>query len=198
MYLKESYTNAEKLQQTFADEVIKSHRLINAIRKGAEEERSKGVWQYPEKDWLIGRHKIFTDVLAKLEDVRDHEPCFVNKHHAYVKLIDKIKTDFLTLLNERIKSIKPSCSILDAQSSDDSGTDGQSKNRDKYSSKCQEQVNENESNSGVDTDDKSDCNKRQKCDFKLLYECTLTLKNERNNFFKIYLLVEERQICKIL
>lgn len=104
------------------------------------------------------------------------------------------------MLQERIRYIEnhPSCSIQETHRADDSETDGPSKNRGKDSSKCQEQDSDNESNSGEETGDKPRCNKRQQHDFKLLYECTLTLESERNNCFKIYLLVKEHHHCKIL
>ncbi|CAG2188692.1 unnamed protein product [Mytilus edulis] len=200
MYLKERYPKANKLQTAFATEVIVSLRLIKILGKQVEEKWSKTKESIPlsdeeareivnndqEEKMVDWTSKIFKDVLAKLEDVRENEPLFVDKHKEYAILIDKIKTDFLTLLDERIKNIEnqPSCSILNAQRSDDSETDGSSKNMDKDSSKGQEQVRENESNSSEETGDEFRCSERQKIDFKLLYLCTLILEIERTNFSK--------------
>lgn len=125
----------------------------------------------------------------------------MKKHNdLYDNLISKIKTDLLTLLDERIKYIenKPNCSKQDTQRSKDSRTDMQSKDRDKDSKNCHEKASDNESNSGVKTDDKSSCSERQILGYKLLYECTLTLNSENTNFLKIYVLVIEGNICKIL
>lgn len=131
--------------------------------------------------------EIFTNVIIKLKDAREYDPSFRDKQSNYKKLTDKLKTDVMTLIESRIKQIRPSCTNLAAESSDDSETDGpinhaKSGYESSHSLEC---VSENESNYGDETVDKSDRYHKKVHAYKLLYECTLILKTVRENFSKV-------------
>ncbi|CAC5406383.1 unnamed protein product [Mytilus coruscus] len=174
-YLKESHEEVDKLQQNFAQKVIQSPRVIKIVRKKVEKELIKSKETKPlskkkaeeivkdvqkENDWLKRSKEIVTNVITKLKDAREDDPSFIDELPNYQKLIDKLKTDVMTLIESRIKHIKnqPSCAFVAAESSDDSETDGPSNhaksgNDSSHSVEC---VSENESNYGDETVDKSD------------------------------------------
>ncbi|CAG2223903.1 unnamed protein product [Mytilus edulis] len=207
------YGWADELQQTFAYEVIKSPRMISILRHKVEEyirksklikqlsdEEAKGILIniHKENNWLKKFRKIITDVLVKLNKVSTHEHYFINKKHYYDKLINKLKTDCMTLIGIRSKQIhnQVSCSaFLDAHNSDDSETDEPSE---KSSEDCSTnlKISEKELNCGVETDDKSGRHHRQTYDFRLLYECTLILQTAGDNLSKIYSFIERVQCTK--
>ncbi|XP_052103159.1 uncharacterized protein LOC127736638 [Mytilus californianus] len=136
-YLNESHEEADKLQQNFANKVIQSPRMNNAVRKKVEKELRKSKEAKPlsekkaeqivndiqkENNWLKSSREIVTDVITKLNDAREDYPSFIDKHPNYKKLIDKLKTDAMTLIESRIKQIinQPSCAFVATESSDDS------------------------------------------------------------------------------
>ncbi|CAC5368305.1 unnamed protein product [Mytilus coruscus] len=217
-YLHESHEKTDLLQQNFADKVIQSERIIKKAREKIEKDlrKSKKTKPLPDKeaeeivnhiqkenDWLKRSHIKITDVLAKLMDVREHEPRFIDEqpnHTNYDTLIEKLKTDFMTLLDIRIKQIinPPSCCFPDAQSIN-SETDETSEKSDTDSGNSLEHFSENESNHGVETGDKCDIHERQgkpgrherqMQDFQLLYECTLILNTVRDDYSKLYFLIK--------
>ncbi|CAG2229509.1 unnamed protein product [Mytilus edulis] len=203
-YLKESHEEADTLQHNFADKVIQSPRMINAVRKKAEKELRKSKETKPlsdkkaeeivndiqkENNWLKSSKEIVTNIIAKLKDAREDDPSFIEKQSNYKKLTNKLKTDVMTLIESRIKQIKkqPSCADVAAESSDDSETDGPSYHTksgidSRHSLEC---VSENESMYGDETVEKSNRYHKQVHAYKLLYECTLILKAARENFSKI-------------
>lgn len=126
--------------------------------------------------------------MATLKDAYENEPSFMDNQNNSYKLIAKI-TDFLSVLDIRINQIQNQ-SPVDTHSSDDSETEESNEKRNKACGYTQ--VGENESTS----DEKSDVTGRShqhQHDFKLFYECTLILEIERDNFSKLYTLIECEQ-----
>lgn len=202
-YLFESFGWVYELQQTFADGVIQSRRMISMIRNHVKEKLAKSkvikplsndeaeqilIQIYKEKKWLKRSHKIIKDVMAKLKDVYKHEPRFIDNQNNDYKLIAKI-TDSLVMLEIRIEQIQNQ-SPVDTHSSDDSETEESSEKRGKACGN--KQVGENESSSDEESGFTRKSHRHQH-DFKLLYECSLILEIERDNFSMLYTLIEDEQ-----
>lgn len=105
-----------------------------------------------------------------------------------------MKTDFLSLLDYRIKQIKNQSSGKAESSADDGETEGPSDREKSWNNFSQ--FIELLAHYVVDIRDKPDRYQQQMYDYYLLYECTLVLKTQRDDFSKIYSCIPKGTICK--
>ncbi|VDI09262.1 Hypothetical predicted protein [Mytilus galloprovincialis] len=172
IYFHESHEKADQLQQNFANKVIQSKRNIEKAKKKAEEELRKSKKTKPlkdkeaeeivkniqkENDWLKRSRNTITDLLAKLNDVNEHESRFMGEQPN--------QTNYDTLIVKQMSKVRKVVRVLVS---------------------VQNTLVKLESNYGVESDDTCDIDerqgrpvrhKRQMQDFILLYECTLIIEN---------------------
>ncbi|XP_063411848.1 uncharacterized protein LOC134694732 [Mytilus trossulus] len=213
IYLSESYTYADEIQSDFATNVIQSDRVVALIRRLVEEELKKSkkatvmtdkevseIVNQPkkERDWLKKRSKeTIKHVLRKLTKVRKDESSFIEKHPNYDTLISKLQPDFMNMLEYRISQIKNQPNG-NAESSGDGEIEGPSDHEKSCNDFSQflKLVSENGSHYGVEIGDLTDRYKKQMHNYALLYECSLLLKTEMEDFSNIYSCIQKGTICK--
>lgn len=130
--------------------------------------------------------EIITSVKNKLTDVTKHVKSWDSAESTLPVLIYKLETDCLSLLENQIK-LKKTNEFAVGQRTDEGETDRSSGIRKQESCKFLQEVGKNGLGYSVETFKNIEGRLDEYVeDFMLLYECTLILQNESDNYCKIY------------